>query len=230
MAPSGSDQQLEPTKTAQTNGHLPHLVSPNASGHRGARFLAEWIRRPTQVGAIAPSSRALARMMLDRVDIPAARVVVEYGPGTGAFTDAIRPRLGPGATLFGIELNAHMAAVLAQRHPGVRIHRRSVDEVESVCREEGLPGQGCVDVIVSGLPWASFPDDLQVRTLEATRRVLRPGGALVTFGYHIGLMLPAGRRFYRRLPEYFPSITRSRTVWGNLPPAFVFTCRTAGGE
>jgi phospholipid N-methyltransferase len=55
--------------------------------------------------------------------------------------------------------------------------------------------------------------------------VLRPGGQFVTFAYLHGLPLPAGRRFANRLPEYFSEISRSRTVWMNLPPALVYRCR-----
>jgi phospholipid N-methyltransferase len=93
--------------------------------------------------------------------------------------------------------------------------------VQSICKSQGIEH---VDMIISGLPWASFPDELQIATLEGVRNVLKPGGRLVTFGYHIGTMLPAGRRFYRRLPEYFSRITRSPYIWLNLPPAFVITC------
>ena len=83
---------------------------------------------------------------------------------------------------------------------------------------------GELDAIVSGLPWASFPQSLQTRILDATMKVLRPGGQLVTFAYHTGLLMPAGRRFQRLLPRYFSKITRGRSVWRNTPPAFTIRC------
>jgi phospholipid N-methyltransferase len=93
--------------------------------------------------------------------------------------------------------------------------------VDTLCKQEGIEA---VDVIFSGLPWASFDDDLQERVLDATLRVLRPGGQLITFGYRVGTFLPKGRRFYKRLPSYFSSVQRSEYVWRNLPPAFVVRC------
>ena len=75
-----------------------------------------------------------------------------------------------------------------------------------------------------GLPWASFGEDLQTRILDASVRILRPGGRFVLCGYPLGLMLPAGKRFYRLLPRYFSSIERGPLVWRNLPQCFGDAC------
>jgi len=55
--------------------------------------------------------------------------------------------------------------------------------------------------------------------------VMGPGGQFVTFAYLQGLLLPPGRRFAALLPNYFNHVSKSRTVWLNLPPAFVYQCR-----
>jgi phospholipid N-methyltransferase len=81
-----------------------------------------------------------------------------------------------------------------------------------------------VDCIVSGLPWASFPESRQVEFLDEMMRVLKPGGQFVTFAYVHGLFLPPGRRFSRILPKYFSSISKSPVIWKNIPPAFVYRC------
>ena len=102
------------------------------------------------------------------------------------------------------------------------IYKDSVEDVRRLCNREGIEQ---VDCIVSGLPWASFLDDIQTQYLDAMMTVLRPGGQFVTFAYLQGLLLPAGQRFRRKLGNYFSQVTRSRTVWMNLPPAFVYRCR-----
>jgi phosphatidylethanolamine/phosphatidyl-N-methylethanolamine N-methyltransferase len=185
------------------------------------RFIREFLANPGSIGAIAPSSRHLARRMVEGIDFSGAHVVAEYGPGTGAFTGHITRRLAPGAKFFAVEISPHLSRIWRQRYPGLKIHRESVAKMPELCREEGVDG---VDVIFSGLPWASFKEPLQRELLAATASVLRPGGVLVTFGYQIGTWLPAGRRFHKLLPEYFSKVTRSRYVWRNLPPAFVVRC------
>ena len=173
------------------------------------------------VGAIAPSSAALADEMLKSIDLGSGARVAEYGPGTGSFTRAILDRLHPDATFFAVERNEALAGELRARFPSLHLHEGSVEEIERFCHAEGVAQ---LDAIVSGLPWASFPRDLQVRILDATMKVLKPGGQLVTFAYHTGLFMPAGRRLQKLLPTYFSSITRGRSVWGNTPPAFTIRC------
>lgn len=222
--PSGA----APADGAGSPGAGPSLREPPPAGSKRG-FLLEFLRNPTQIGAVAPSSKHLARRMVNHLDLREAGVVIEYGPGTGAFTGFIRRRIGPGTTFLAIEVNPECVRLVRTRHTGVRVRQGSVADVERFLADEGIDprgrdGQGSVDYIISGLPWASFPEQLQRSILEPSRRVLRPGGQLVTFGYHIGRLLPAGQRFYSMLPSYFASVQRSRVIWRNIPPAFVVTC------
>ncbi|MGE3806952.1 MAG: class I SAM-dependent methyltransferase [Gemmataceae bacterium] len=184
-------------------------------------FLGRYLRQPSVIGAIVPSSRHLAASMLKDLDLPQARAVIEYGPGTGSFTAGILPQLDPAAKYFAVEIDPVMADKWQARFPEHKVHVESAGKVAELCRAEGIDQ---VDVIVSGLPWALFPEALQLEILEATARVLRPGGVFVTFGHHVTAWLPKGRRFHRRLPEYFSQVTRGRIVWRNAPPAFVIRC------
>ena len=186
------------------------------------RFLREFVRRPSEVGAVTPSGPALARRMVEGLGLEAARAVVEYGPGPGPITAAILERLPRGAVFFAIELNPVFAARLRERHPGLLVYNDSVAEVRMLAERLGLRE---VDCIVSGLPWASFPEAEQRRLLERTAEVLRPGGRFVTFAYLQGFLLPAAWRFRALLREFFPEVRRSPVVWRNLPPAFVWRCR-----
>jgi phosphatidylethanolamine/phosphatidyl-N-methylethanolamine N-methyltransferase len=185
-------------------------------------FLAQFLLRPTGVGAIAPSSRSLAAAMVESVDWAEAATVVEYGPGTGAFTGDIVGRLRPGAKFFAIEINPTFCEALRRRFPHVRIYQQSVRDVAEVCRQEEVQQ---VDAILCGLPWAAFSHRDQVAYLDAMMGVLRSGGQFATFAYLQGLLLPTARRFRRRLDEYFSTVESSRTVWRNLPPAIVYRCR-----
>lgn len=209
------------TMTSTGPSRIPAPKSAAGGLKNRAKFLGQFITRPHVIGAVAPSSDALARRMIRDLNLGQASAVLEYGPGTGAFTARIRSSIGPNTKFVAIERNAALAAALRERFPSLHVHERSVEDVEAICREEGI---GQVDAIVSGLPWASFPESLQRRALEVTRNVLRPGGKMVTFGYHMGRLTSAGKRFYRILPEYFPGYRFSGSVWWNLPPAFVVTC------
>lgn len=159
--------------------------------------------------------------MMDSIDWDKAGGVVEFGPGTGVFTEAIVGRLRADATFFAIERSAELAEATRQRCPSATVHVDSATNVQQLCHLEGLEQ---VDAVVCGLPWAAFSRPLQDQLLDAIVEVLRPGGQFATFAYWQGVALPAGRRFSERLKQTFHSVDRSPTAWRNLPPAFVYRC------
>ena len=191
------------------------------------QFLAQFVRDPVAVGAVAPSSSHLARVMLDSFDWENVDAAVEFGPGTGAFTRFVPERLRDGARFFAVERNGSFVARLRDELPGVDVAHDSIERVAGLCDERGLGNAGDgggVDAVVCGLPWAAFPESLQRSFLEATLAVLKPGGRFATFAYLQGLPLPAGRRFRALLDDHFGTVEISRTVWRNVPPAVVYRC------
>jgi phosphatidylethanolamine/phosphatidyl-N-methylethanolamine N-methyltransferase len=184
-------------------------------------FVREYLRAPRTIGAVAPSSRRLAELIVDLAGVAAAEAVVEFGPGTGAFTRRILEVKRPGARLVAVEFHPAMAAQLRRRFPQVDVAEDSVVNLGRILAERGLKQ---VDSIVSGLPWAAFDPVLRDQLLEATLAVLKPGGRFATFAYLEGSILPSGRRFRRKIRRLFTEVHRSPIVWANMPPAFVYQC------
>jgi phosphatidylethanolamine/phosphatidyl-N-methylethanolamine N-methyltransferase len=205
----------------QGQGDRPDPALPGVQ-RRPATFLREFVATPGVTGAVAPSSRQLAGRMVEWIDWPRARVVLECGPGTGALTASILERLDPGGRYFAVEINPNLIAHFQRRFPHATVYKDTVRNLGAICRVEGVDE---VDVIVSSLPWASFTPLLQQELLAAMTGVLRPGGQFVTFAYNTGLLLSRGRAFRRLLPGFFSEVRRSKTAWINLPPAFVYRCR-----
>jgi len=188
-------------------------------------LLRSFLANPARVGALCPSSPALCRTIASGIGIEAARTVVELGPGTGVITCEILPLLKPEAKCFAVELDEKLCCALKRRFPELSVHHDSAANLHRILRD---CEREHAEVIVSGLPWAVFPDDLQQEILESVIASLAPGGCFTTFAYLQGLLLPAGRRFRRRLHQLFDTVETSRVVWRNLPPAFVYRCRNCG--
>tara|TARA_R110000850_G_scaffold30768_4_gene84999 strand:- start:1120 stop:1698 length:579 start_codon:yes stop_codon:yes gene_type:complete len=186
-----------------------------------SHFFRAFLRNTGQVGAIAPSSDDLAALMVDWLDWENLESVVEYGPGTGVFTEAISRKLQADTSFFAIERDPELARLTRKRCPEVTVHEDCVSHVPQLCQQAGIEK---VDAILCGLPWAAFSAELQDRCLDAMFEVLPPGGQFATFAYWQGLMLPAGQRFRRYLKQHFSSVKQSKTAWKNLPPAFVYQC------
>ncbi len=184
-------------------------------------LLREFVRAPLSTATIAPSSRHLAHRMALSVDLEKAGSVVELGPGTGALTSELLRRLRHDARFLAVELNPVLAADWQRQFPRHQMAVGSVADLRQICSQHQI---GNVDCIVSALPWPSFPSELQESGLEEVVDVLRPGGQMVTFGYHVGMLMPSGRNFVRLIEQKFRRVERLKWVWRNLPPAYILRC------
>lgn len=189
-----------------------------------AQFLREFVASPTSVGAIWPSSAALADRMCATAELPTAEMTIEFGPGTGVFTSEILRHLPDPSRFFAIESSANFVAATRRRCPTAKVWNDCATRAQKYLAEHGR--QTC-DRIISGLPFASFPPDLQDRLLDTILEILAPGGLFVTFAYLQGLALPSGRRFRHTLRSRFghENVTTTPTVWRNIPPAFIYRAR-----
>ena len=186
-----------------------------------ARFVASFLRHPFSTGALVPSSRWLARHMIEGMRLPRAKTVVEVGPGTGSFTKAIAQEVPPDALFLAVELNPDFANGLSSKFPNVRVIN---DSAEHLAKHLANHGRWSADAILSSLPWASFPPDLQGRLMDAIAGALAPGGRFSTYAYVHAAWLPAARRFREMLDGHFRSVHTTGVVWWNLPPAVVYRC------
>lgn len=188
-------------------------------------FLCSFLRGPASVGAVAPSSPALALAMLTGCDLAHADTVVELGPGTGAFTGPICDEIGSRTTFIALELDAHHVKRLQRQFPRAAVyHDNAALLPHYLARHEKQKA----DYIISGLPWASIPSRERERIMTAILASLAPGGVFITFGYFHARLLPGARRFIAQLRQDFLRVERSKLVWRNIPPAYVYRCTLAG--
>lgn len=185
-------------------------------------FLKRFLANPGIVGALLPSSPALCREITSHINIESAEAVVELGPGTGVITDEILARLNPQAKFVAIELDNKMYDNLHQNRPDLNIVNDSAVNLPEIMEQAKIKH---LNTIISGLPWAAFPEKLQLGILNAVVDSLCDGGYFTTFAYLQGLLLPAGQRFKKLLKKSFREVNISRVIWKNVPPAIVYRCK-----
>ena len=185
------------------------------------RFFRTFLSNPLQVGAVVPSGRELTRQILSGIDFDHAKVLVELGPGTGAFTKEVVKRRKGDTRVLAVELNPDMAEWIARRHPEVELVR---DDARNLRRHLRARGIDRVDAVISGLPFTVFPAHVQSGILESVHDALAPGGQFVTFSYYHTVLMPSAHRFEKLLERTFRKVERLPAIW-NVPPAFVFRCR-----
>jgi phospholipid N-methyltransferase len=186
------------------------------------RFIKEAILAPHTTGAIAPSSKHLARVIVEKAGVDGASRILEIGPGTGIFTEHILEMKKDGAHFVAIERNPNFATDLKSRFPGTRIVEGCATDLRSHAVEHEF---GEADSIVSGLPWTIFDPKLQRSILGGIHDVLGKGGTFATFAYFGTHWFPGGQNFRKLLRSVFPDTRTSSVVIRNFPPAFVYYCR-----
>jgi phosphatidylethanolamine/phosphatidyl-N-methylethanolamine N-methyltransferase len=209
----------------QIRAHVKRRQSPVRGGASATRtldsplrFLSEFVREPLKMGAVWPSSRALARLIADCCEIKSGATVVELGPGTGAFTGPILKRMNGRGRFLAVEINSNHASILRRRFPRCEIIE---DSAENLHRH--LNGERA-DCIVSGLAWGTMLPRTQKQILRSILKSLASGGQFIAFAYVHAAWLPTSWRFRQRLVRHFKRVETTPIVWRNLPPAFVFRC------
>ena len=183
-------------------------------------FMREVFVANKSTGAIAPSGKILAERVTDLAVLDKAKVIVEFGPGTGVFTEAIERKRPADSYFCAFEVNDKFVAATRKRCPGVDVVH---DCAQSVLKHLNAKGHTHCDVIVSGLPWTRFDEALQDEILDATYAALKPGGRFVTFAYSSSPLVPHGRKFFKdKLGAKFSRVWKSDNIWNNFPPAVVF--------
>lgn len=183
------------------------------------KFLTQFLIHPTKIGAIAPSNDKLCDMITEMAELSKISSVIEFGPGTGVITEKIVKKISEDTTFFAMEINETLVEATKKRCPEATVYLESASNAKKYLEMHGE--KGC-DRIISSLPWSTFSDDLQDDLMETVMDILHPGGKFLTYAYVPGLVFPSAIRFKNKLNEKFDKVSRSKIVWSNFPPAFVY--------
>lgn len=182
---------------------------------RSKRFIAHFFRRGSQIGSITPSSRFLAKKIIQKIPFDRCEIFVELGPGTGAFTTSLLNKMSPTSQLILIELNEVFYKTLQDsfQDPRVTVVHGSATEIKSILAQLGITQADC---IVSSLPLAILPKSLVTNLLTSAHAVLKEDGYFVQFQYSL--------LYKKKIARLYGNIHLAFTPM-NFPPAFVYTCK-----
>lgn len=166
-----------------------------------------------RIGAVAPSSSALARIITRDIR-PDAGPVIELGPGTGAFTRCILSKGVPESNITLVENSPDFTALLRQRFPEARLLEMDVTRMR---RGEDPWKTMQAQAVISGLPLLTMGTRSQWNVVGACMQSLRAGAALYQFTYMT--KCPVAPEILARMGLRAERIGSSLF---NLPPASVF--------
>jgi len=203
-------------------------------------FFLQALKSYRSTGAIAPSSRFLARSIVQsipKISSNENKRILEVGCGTGAFTKEILKTLQAGDAFHLVELSKDFCVAIEEGL--LKSFREENPEIEVVLHNapiEEVNIDGEFDAIICGLPFNNFPVELVQHLFEVMLKSLRLGGELAYFEY-LGLLklkrifgFPKIRRETKiRTNDIKTRYTKQQgsqeTVWCNIPSCRVVRLR-----
>ena len=197
-------------------------------------FIRQVRQRFYTTGAVLPSSRFLAYKTTRPLhQFKGPKRVLELGPGTGAVTRHIVKHINPDDRFDLVEINESFGQILNNRFQHDPDYKKvaAVSQVH-ICPLQEFKAEAPYDIIISGLPFNNFAAPLVEELVEASLKLLAPGGTYSFFEYMF--MRPMRRAVTsgpdrQRLGEIEAILTkrfnayRFRRDWVflNVPPAWV---------
>jgi phosphatidylethanolamine/phosphatidyl-N-methylethanolamine N-methyltransferase len=166
------------------------------------------------MGAVTPSGRVLARTMARYVDPNGTGPIIELGPGTGPFTDAMIKRGVDPKRLVLVEFETEFCRLLQARYPQATVVQGDAYSLRKLVDNVLIQP---ASAIVSGLPLMTKPLRTRLRLLNEGLNLLAPGAPFVQFTYAVVSPIP------RRLTGV--RAEASEPIWRNVPPARVWVYR-----
>jgi phospholipid N-methyltransferase len=177
-------------------------------------FFAEFLKAPRKVASPLASSQLMVERLLAPVDWSNVRTVVEYGPGTGSFTELVLERLPAEARLIAVESEEGLARHLHESIADTRlvVVNQSALDIAAILRdlEADRP-----DLILSGLPFSALPDHERAGLIAQSASLLSEDGQMLAYQVR--------RSIEPHLRDHFKSVEQ-RYEWRNLPPCHLYWC------
>lgn len=177
------------------------------------QFIERWVKKPGNIGAVAPSSRALSECMASQIATDTQLPIIELGPGTGPVTAAILARGIDPALLTVIEYDENFCALLKKKYPLINVVQGDAyahaDNMKRLDIDKAAH-------VVSSLPLLSRPTADRSKVITEAMESLVPSGLFIQFSYGPNAPWKPGA-------ASGIVVQKSKWVKLNIPPARVWT-------
>lgn len=183
-------------------------------------FFKEYIRNKRDTGSLVQDSAVLVNALLKHAPFGSARLILEYGPASGAVTMEIIKRMNAKAVLICVEKNRHFYRELVKnvsRKNVFLVHDDAFRWVQHLAGTREMRVRD-VDCIISTLPCSSM--DFEAFLRISVLPMLKEGGVFVQYMHTISFL--KGFRLRPILERHFAAVD-SEFVFSNVPPTIVYT-------
>lgn len=176
-------------------------------------FARELLKHPRRVGAVCPCGHKLAQTMARKALERADGLIVELGAGVGTITRAMQAIGVSNERFVAVECSRIFATLLRDSFPGYTVLHADAAHLGTYFAPES------VSVVLSSLPFFSFPPSLRKSIIAQVGNILAPDGCIIQYTY--------GMRSHPFIQAGFRCTGRS-FVFRNIPPAMVLELSPPG--
>jgi phospholipid N-methyltransferase len=135
------------------------------------------------VASVTPTSRFGVEKVLEKIDFPATKLILEYGPGTGNFTTTLLKNMTANSRLIAIEKNSDFCRVLQKtiHDPRFSVFEDSAENVLDILKSCNGSSDPKADCIISGIPFSLLSRKKKTAILRSTHTALRRGGKFLAY-------------------------------------------------
>jgi|WetSurMetagenome_2_1015567.scaffolds.fasta_scaffold373683_1 phospholipid N-methyltransferase len=179
--------------------------------------------RDRQVASITPTSQFGVKGLCSTIDFKQTHLIVEYGPGTGVFTNYLLKNMRSDGKLIAIERNKDFGSFLSQtiQDPRAIFFNDSAENVIdtlSACKESEA------DYVISGIPFMWIPEIVKDKIIENTYKALKPGGKFLVYQ----TCLQMDYHLKDHLEQFFGPV-QTRYEIRNFPPLRLYEATKTNG-
>jgi phospholipid N-methyltransferase len=154
----------------------------------------------------------MVRRMLAPIDWSKVDRVVEFGPGTGRFTFAALAQMKPSARFLAIEPGESFIEHLRSASDDARliVANGEAQNLRKIMHDHGFTN---ADLILSGLPFSTIPEDDAAKIIARSRASLGAQGIFAAYQMR--------RDIERSLRGHFEIVRKDFELW-NIPPCHLY--------
>lgn len=139
--------------------------------------------RDVHVASVTPTSRFGVEKVCEKINFPTSKLILEYGPGTGNFTNTLLKNMHDHARLIAIERNSDFCRILKKsiNDPRLALFQDSAENVLDILKSCNGAGELKADYIISGIPFSLLPRKRKMTLLKNTHAALKKGGKFLAY-------------------------------------------------
>ena len=167
------------------------------------------------VASVTPTSDLCVKRVCKRINFSKPFTLVEYGPGTGVFTNYLLEKAHPESKILAIEKNKTLANVLKKANDErLEVFHDDASNVKKILKQQNIKE---VDYILSAIPFSLFSSEQKDSIIKDSKDILSKEGKL--------LVCQVSKQLKPYLHRHFDKVEVDFEV-RNFPPLFVFEAKS----